>query len=365
MFKSIKLINFQSHIDSQIDLTSGINLITGSSDHGKSSILRAIKWVVENRPTRTSGFRNDQVDEKAEYSASIELTNEISITRFKNNLNNTLVNGYRIISTKDNTTTELKAVDADVPTEVSDILHMSEVSIQEQHNPYFLLNDKPGAVAAAFNAMIGLSVMDLCVGEAKKLAGSCKSNLKVLDTELIRINKELSNITDISILVQALQTLEKLDTNIEELEIDLSNRSLLISKYNECLTVIEYITPLAKSLCNILTVIEKTYKRLELCQNKFDIMTNVLNTYNKTEEIINSIRDNTPSINIDALENMYSEFTILQTSYKKAVTIENTFNDTYTELLTVTKQLDKKQKEYSLLFADYTECPFCGSILTK
>ena len=39
----IKLENFQDHKDSTISLTNGINLIVGSSDAGKSAILRAVE----------------------------------------------------------------------------------------------------------------------------------------------------------------------------------------------------------------------------------------------------------------------------------------------------------------------------------
>ncbi len=41
----IKLENFQDHKDSTISLTNGINLIVGSSDAGKSAILRAVNFV--------------------------------------------------------------------------------------------------------------------------------------------------------------------------------------------------------------------------------------------------------------------------------------------------------------------------------
>ena len=46
--EKIRLQNFQSYKDTSISLTSGINLITGSSDAGKTAILRALNFVLHN-----------------------------------------------------------------------------------------------------------------------------------------------------------------------------------------------------------------------------------------------------------------------------------------------------------------------------
>ena len=46
----IRLENFQDHTDTVIELEPGINLITGSSDAGKSAALRALNFVLHNQP---------------------------------------------------------------------------------------------------------------------------------------------------------------------------------------------------------------------------------------------------------------------------------------------------------------------------
>ena len=51
MIKSFSLKNFQSHKNSLITLNRGVNVIIGDSDSGKSSIARAFRAVVENRPS--------------------------------------------------------------------------------------------------------------------------------------------------------------------------------------------------------------------------------------------------------------------------------------------------------------------------
>lgn len=46
--EEVQLVNFQDHANTIINLTNGINLIVGSSDAGKSAILRAINYVFHN-----------------------------------------------------------------------------------------------------------------------------------------------------------------------------------------------------------------------------------------------------------------------------------------------------------------------------
>jgi exonuclease SbcC len=46
--QKLKIKNFQSHHDTEIEFGPGINVITGTSDAGKTSILRAIMFVLYN-----------------------------------------------------------------------------------------------------------------------------------------------------------------------------------------------------------------------------------------------------------------------------------------------------------------------------
>ena len=48
ILKSIKLINFQTHQEVKLDLSPTITTIKGPTDSGKSSVLRALRWVCLN-----------------------------------------------------------------------------------------------------------------------------------------------------------------------------------------------------------------------------------------------------------------------------------------------------------------------------
>ena len=48
--KSLELKNFQSHKNLKIDFSPNVTSIIGPSDVGKSAIIRALRWIVFNRP---------------------------------------------------------------------------------------------------------------------------------------------------------------------------------------------------------------------------------------------------------------------------------------------------------------------------
>jgi len=357
LFKSITLTNFQSHIASKIDFTPGINLITGTSDHGKSSIIRALKWVAFNRPDKDTGLRNDQTTEKDEYSVSLETNEGTTVTRYKTDT----LNGYRLSTQKE----PLKAIRSDVPTEVQDVLCMTDVNLQEQHNPYFLLNDRPGAVAATFNEMIGLAVMDLCVNEAKKDVNQSKSTLKIIDADLDRIDKEISKLIDTTELQKNLLTLEELYKELLIIEHNIEGHNDIISQYNECLQSIENITPLVDYTTKKLNTIDKMYKRWDLYTNKYNAIVSILNTYTTVENTLNKVVASIPIVDINEIQLKYTALCALQDINDNMLTIETQYQEKYTQLSIISTQILAAEEKFNTEFSTYSSCPLCNSVICK
>jgi exonuclease SbcC len=85
----IEITNFHSHKSTKIDFSKNLNVIIGESRQGKTSILRAIRWVLENKPTGRSMIRHGE-----DYcSVKIKLANGTIIMREIGHK----INGYKII----------------------------------------------------------------------------------------------------------------------------------------------------------------------------------------------------------------------------------------------------------------------------
>lgn len=56
-FERLLIENFQSHEQTEVFFTEGLNVFVGPSDSGKSAILRALRWVLYNEPKGTDFIR--------------------------------------------------------------------------------------------------------------------------------------------------------------------------------------------------------------------------------------------------------------------------------------------------------------------
>ena len=123
MIDKIQITGFQSHKDTEINLDTGVNVIIGSSDSGKSSIIRALKWLFQNRPQGDS-FKNNELKPKDEVSVCSVFENGEYMSRERSSK-------YNQYATFEDIT--YKALRTDVPPDVQGMTRMKDVNIQSQH----------------------------------------------------------------------------------------------------------------------------------------------------------------------------------------------------------------------------------------
>ena len=145
MLNRLKIKNFQSHRRSELTFSPGVNVIVGTSDSGKSAILRALRWLIWNRPSGDA-FRSW-------WGGDIEVeleTSENTIRRRKGKTDEYVLDEGE----------PFRAFRTDVPQEITDAVNISEVNFQQQSERYFLLNSTPGEVARFFNKVAHLDQID-------------------------------------------------------------------------------------------------------------------------------------------------------------------------------------------------------------
>lgn len=211
MIKSIKLKNFQSHADTTFDLSNGLNVIMGSSNHGKSSIVRALKWVILNRP-RGDAFKSNFAKKSEPVSVKITLDDGTVITREKKGSANQYIlyrNGEEKI---------FKALGADVPDEIKEVLAMDSINIQSQGDPYFMLGDNPGVRAKFINKIVGLEIIDETIRKATALVNDTKGSMKAIKGEIESTETELSKYADVEQIGDKIAKVDFLSEKLIDLE---------------------------------------------------------------------------------------------------------------------------------------------------
>lgn len=204
MLHKLELENFQGYKQASVEFSSGINVITGDNDEGKSSIIRALNYLGRNRPTRNN-FIND-----SEPNQTLKITGTFdngTVSRIKGKSKNEYV-----IKGEE----PLKALKTEVPNEVQEITQLKDVNFQEQDNPYFLLSLTPGNVAKEINKVANLEVMDKLITSMKTEV----SNAKQESSFWIEKHQEYQNQTkELEWVVEArddFNQIRKLNTEIEK-----------------------------------------------------------------------------------------------------------------------------------------------------
>lgn len=157
MLVSISLENFQAHKQLKLAFTNGVNAITGLNDIGKSSVIRALRWVCLNQPRGTEGYIKHG---EKRVTVTLEVRGpdgEIhTIVRSRTKSKNT----YALDGE------EFAAFRGDVPEQIQRVLAMSDINFQSQNDSQFFV----GWSASEANRYL-LSLADLTlVHEASKAA---------------------------------------------------------------------------------------------------------------------------------------------------------------------------------------------------
>ena len=216
MIQSIRIQQRQSHEDTTVHLHQGVNVVVGRGTSGKSALIRALRWPLENTAGTAQISRWIMREPKGK-SKDLILDGETSVTvttpkgvlkRFRNQD----ANGYTI---GDKT---LKAVGVNVPEEAKEFFNLSDVNIQGQFDPPFLISLPGSQVSAYLNRVVGIEEIDKyltasasCIREAKKMHKSLV-DAQVADTEAL---EALAWVDGIQAQVDAVDALQAAKGNKE------------------------------------------------------------------------------------------------------------------------------------------------------
>jgi DNA repair protein SbcC/Rad50 len=185
MIKSAEFQHFQSHKKTVLKLHPHVNAIIGSSNSGKTALLRGLYWTITNRPSGNDFVSHWNRNKKGEpiEPSFVKIENDaFRVERFRTKTQN----GYRLNDA------EMEAIRTDVPESVSKALNIEPVNISRQMDPPFLLSESSGEVARFFNKIIRLDIIDRVLSAAEsakrknKQAIETQSDIEKTATEAIK-----------------------------------------------------------------------------------------------------------------------------------------------------------------------------------
>lgn len=268
---SILIENFQSHKNTHISFHPGFNSITGPSDQGKSSILRAIKWALYNEPRGMEFIRHGASFAKV----TIEMSSGFTIIRERSKNRNR----YTVIN-PDGVPVVLEGFGNGVPEEVYKAHGMprvfldtgSEISLNlgEQLEGPFLLSQNAAVRARALGRLTGIHILDRAVKDCISDSRRMGLNSERLKDEIKDADKKLEEFSGLESVAEALDSQEAVIYHLDRLVGRLNEIVNVKLKYEK--TDKEYLS------CNAAV---QGFKSLGGCEEALKITVSMLHTYNK------------------------------------------------------------------------------------
>lgn len=340
MIKSLEIKNIQSHKDSRLELSPGINALIGSSNNGKSAILRALNWVVNNRPLGVEVLlSNWAYDSKGkqneEMSVTVEKGNSTLIRRKTKSENEYVIDGE-----------VLEAIKTDVPEEVRKFFMLSETNMQKQQDAPFLLSLSSGKIAEYFNRIVRLDIIDRVLLNAESSRRKMKNQLESSENQEQKLQKEFEKFEWIDSVEKLIEKIKVLDSKSEELSETKDDLKESVEKF-EAASIEKY--PDFKKELKLISQIDeineengkmsKQLEDLDFQIEKFEEVSKKSYDFSKEKKIIDVIEN----INLDR-----SEIEKLEEDIERFEASEKRIKWCTENIKELTKQLP-------------SICPFCGA----
>jgi len=183
MIERIRLCNFQKHEDTRITFDPHVTTFVGPNDIGKSSILRAIRWVMTNKPSGVAFIRDGQNQCKV-----LMRVDGKSVVRAKGRKGSYIATKGMGGTSSDRRT--YKAFGSDLPEPIIRFFNVGNVNFQRQHEQPFWFCLTAGQVSRELNAVVNLDEIDRSLAELSRRVKKARSEVGFCEERVVDIEKE-------------------------------------------------------------------------------------------------------------------------------------------------------------------------------
>lgn len=348
MINSLSIQNFQSHKDSTLNFHPGMNVIIGKTDSGKTSIIRALRKLIQNKPSGEA-FRSDW---GGDTEITINLSSGETISRIiKNSKNLYILNNN-----------EFTAFGQDIPEEIVKALNLSEINLQQQFDKFFLIQNTPGEVAKHFNKIAHLDVIDKSIAFLNKETNQLTSSLKHDKKRIEELKEELKKFDSLDEFEKELNKLDEDEDkrNEKENKLEKLKKTLAIYKANEKkIRIKQDRLKMEGDLFYILDLIEEKFRKQSNYEHLKKLTSRIKRK--KEQEAIheNNLLAETDINNILSIHGKIKIKTTLRTDISK---LSKSMSNNLKSLNRLEKALKEKENTFNEKFPDV--CPLCNTELS-
>lgn len=324
------LDNFESHAHTEIDLAKAApTLLIGESSQGKSSVLRALYWILENVGDTKQFVRRYPGVLKC--SVTLIRNDGYQVTRFtelSKTRKRVVANGYRF-KTPDGEETESNTEAVSVVQQIFGFNYLLldnrekvPLNFLKQEDGWFFIGDSPAKRAKIIGSLYGTQYL---IDAAKNLNSqnrTLNSQLKVVNEDIANTNTALSTLNKTEEHQQIVNNLrDKLDEYKQNIKTYDDNKNI----YNNLIYNKKQIQVCDYKLTHsqdTLAAITDTMNNLKLNQMKFN---SLKQSFNQRVAAIKQIKQVSPMINIK-YQSLFDSLKQLQHNCELYNNLKNQYN---------------------------------------
>lgn len=416
----IVLENFQSHKNSVFDVSEGLNIFTGESSNGKSAVMRAMRWLMDNqgKAQRESFIRHgaDFAKVTAVFDNGKMISRIIHTQAHKDN-------GWEIF---DPLTGETHAGNTRMIDEVQehfgftkvkyDVNDDLDVNFMNQGDGWYFIGDHVTASKRAkiIGAIFGTHYTDAVMRDLERDLRKIRQESKVREDDLAKTTERIKEFEYLEDLKDKLSKVEDIVNKIEKLSEKKDKIVGLLTRINELDEQEKKLKEVLKDsegleeASNKLIELEKTYTHhkqvsdilqrqttiihegrtqrklteelqdIEVVSRKYDELDEIHNKYvqltslMKDEAVISKNLKNTKSvvanlkntdkakIKVEVLVELVDRYKTLTTLLKDEASTKISINKGNEFINDLNVDIKSLQKQYKQLLDDHGHCPTCG-----
>lgn len=263
MIKSLKIKNYQSHRNTKLEFCSGINGIIGKSLNGKTAILRALGWLINNQP-KGFAFHSHFASSK-DTNVAITLEDGTKISRNKKY--------YKIRKPQATKPTSFKGRKI-IPEEIKDKLNISELNFQNQLDPLFLIASPPGRIAETINTITKVEKIDQWIKSINKKRNRLRGEQDIIQADLGILNDKIADLNVLDKLEPKISKLKKIERKIRIKEEELYSLDGIYEGLKISYQSLEEVQK-KLSLKEHIKKFEKIEKRITVLEDELDLIESI------------------------------------------------------------------------------------------
>lgn len=336
--KKLSIRNFRAHRKLILTFGPGVNSIIGDNAVGKSTIIRAIRYVARNKPSGESAISWDAKQ------ARVSLTfgkNTITRTRSKR------INTYRLNKKK-----VFRAFGTKVPDEIQKVLNLDEVNFQGQHEAPFWFCKTAGEVSRELNSIVNLDSIDKTLSSILLSISKSKVAISVINERLMEAKetkKSLSYVKDMNVQLLRIESLEKA-------RIENNRRSILLAELlADAELYAEQADQLKFRLSRAMSVLEIALRRLKTGQTLRSLQI-LLKSAKKLKKLV----QHKPR-SFKTIQGLFKNLKLILTQAKEFNTLIEKADEILSEIKPLKQRIANRTKRIDKIMKE--RCPLCNKKL--